>query len=102
MELICRSDTIEIDFIEQKLKYLYSGNELTFKEHRNAYQKRELMHFFDIINGKEKNTNDIFLSYQRVESQQKTFPHNTHEVVSRQNLICMMQASIQHPLVVLP
>ena len=59
IELYGEHDTIEADLIEQKIVFKRSGKVLEMKEERDAYQKRELIHFFDIINGKIDNDNDM-------------------------------------------
>lgn len=60
LELICEDDTIEVDFVIQKIRYMSSGKEIDISEERDDYHKRELLHFFDIVNGKKENDNDIY------------------------------------------
>ena len=59
LEMYGKDDTIIADFIRSRITWLKSGKELIFEESRDDYQKRELEHFFDITEGKEKNDSDI-------------------------------------------
>ncbi|MCR4861363.1 MAG: Gfo/Idh/MocA family oxidoreductase [Ruminococcus sp.] len=60
IELYTEDDTIFVDLINQKVKYLRSGKEVDLSQDRNEFQTRELQHFIDIINGKEKCDNDLY------------------------------------------
>ncbi len=59
IELFSEDDTIVADLIEQKITWLSSGKILDLSEDRNSYQKKELMHFLDIVNGKAENDNSL-------------------------------------------
>lgn len=59
IELYGREDTILGDLIHEKIKWMRSGKEIDLKEERDDYQKQELMHFLNIIDGKADNDNDI-------------------------------------------
>lgn len=59
LELFTDEDTIEADLISSRITYQKSGKVIYFNEERNDYQKREIAHFFDIIDRKEINENDI-------------------------------------------
>ena len=59
LELYGKDDTIVADFIAAKITWLNEGKEILFDEARDDYQKRELRHFFDIVDGKIKNDSDI-------------------------------------------
>lgn len=48
------------DFINYEIRYLKSGNKVSFSEDKNEIYIRELNAFFDMINGTRKNDNDIF------------------------------------------
>lgn len=59
MELFCEDDTIEVDLIEQKIVYKKAEEMVDLCENRDSYQKKELIHFFDIIRDKCLNDNDL-------------------------------------------
>lgn len=59
LELYCREDTIEADLIEQKIVFKRQNRILDLQEERDAYQKKELLHFFDILAGHCVNDNTI-------------------------------------------
>ena len=59
VELFTKDDSIEADLIASKIIYRKSGQVIELKENRNEYQKKEIKHFFDIINGKTSNDNSI-------------------------------------------
>lgn len=59
LEIFGEDDTIEVDLIKQKICYLDEGRKVDLAEERDDYQKRELRHFFDIVNGKETSDNNI-------------------------------------------
>ena len=48
------------DFINYEIRYLKSGNKVSFSEDKNEIYIRELNAFFDMINGIRRNDNDIF------------------------------------------
>lgn len=56
IELFAEDDSIEADLIAQKILYRKSNIVVDLHENRDSYQKKELMHFFDMID--EKCTND--------------------------------------------
>lgn len=51
-ELYTEDDTIIADLIDQKISYLKSGQIIDLSQERNEYQKRELQHFIEIMQGK--------------------------------------------------
>lgn len=59
IELFGKTDSIEADLIEQKILWRNSGEIVNLDQERNEYQKREMLHFFDIVNGLSLNDNDI-------------------------------------------
>ena len=59
LQLFTNDDTIVCDLINGTIEYLKSGERRTFDSERNAFQMREIAHFFDIVDGKIKNDNDI-------------------------------------------
>ena len=52
IELFARDDTIVADLLTQKISWLKAGKKIDLAQDRNDYQKRELLHFFDITEGK--------------------------------------------------
>lgn len=60
LELIGAEDTVSIDLINQKIEWIRSKRILEMSQKRDEFQKKELVHFFDIIDGKQKNDNDIW------------------------------------------
>ena len=59
VELFTKNDTIQADLVNQRIKWLCSGKELDLTEDRNSYQKKELQHFLDMMNGKIPNDNTV-------------------------------------------
>lgn len=59
MELYGRSQVIEADLLEQKITDKITGKCMELCEDRDSYQKKELVHFFRIINGEIPNDNSI-------------------------------------------
>lgn len=62
MELYCKDDTMEVDLIDQKICFLKEKKFIHLSQDRNDYQKKELKHFFDIIEGSMPNDNSIELA----------------------------------------
>lgn len=60
VELYGRDDVITADFLSQKIVYKKMGKQIDLLEDRDSYQKKELIHFFKIVNGKLANDNSIF------------------------------------------
>ena len=59
IELFTKNDTIVADLINQKIECLYTGIKYDMSQERNEYQKKELKHFLDIIQGKVNNDNGL-------------------------------------------
>lgn len=57
--LFTKDETIRADLVEHKVVYEKSGRVVSLSEDRNAFQKRELCHFLDIIEGKVANDNTV-------------------------------------------
>lgn len=55
LELFTAEDTIYCDLIAGTVSYLKSGEVVKLESERNAYQMREIEHFFEIINNKTIN-----------------------------------------------
>ena len=59
MVLYTKDDAVVADLTESKVTYQKEGKVVDLAEDRNAFQKRELCHFLDIIEGKVANDNTI-------------------------------------------
>lgn len=62
--LFTDEDTIVGDLVNSTVKYLKSGETITFGENRDDYQKNELRFFLDLIGGEKLNNNSIKDAYQ--------------------------------------
>lgn len=63
IQLFIDKDTIIGDISNSEIRYLKSGKTISFKESRNDFQLKEMSYFFDILEGKEINNNDILIAY---------------------------------------
>ena len=59
IELFTEEDTIRADLIDQKIEWMSSVKVLNLSEDRDSYQKKELKHFLDIVNGVVPSDNNI-------------------------------------------
>jgi len=59
LELYGKDDTVIADFIGQKIEFLKRRRTVEFNDTRDDFQKRELKHFFEIINGDAENDSGI-------------------------------------------
>lgn len=59
LQLFTDEDTIIGDIANSEIRYMKSGKTISFKESRNDFQLKEISYFFDLIQGKSKNHNDI-------------------------------------------
>jgi predicted dehydrogenase len=59
LQVFMPEETIEADITNGEVRYLVEGKTIALHEDRNMFQLREIQHFFDIIEGKCKNDNDI-------------------------------------------
>jgi len=59
IQIFTDEDTIIGDLTNSEIRYLKSGKVISFKEQRNDFQRKEIMHFFDITDGRAINDNDI-------------------------------------------
>ncbi|HAP20870.1 MAG TPA: oxidoreductase [Lachnospiraceae bacterium] len=59
IELIGRDDTIVGDLVANEIFFLKEGKKISFDEKRDDYQIRELVSFLAMVQGTEKNGNDI-------------------------------------------
>jgi predicted dehydrogenase len=67
IQIFTEDETIIADIINSRIKYLYSGQTVELEEERNDFQQKELEHFFDIIEGKAENTNDILYALKTLQ-----------------------------------
>lgn len=59
LELFSKEDTVEADLIDQKVIFKKQKKIINFAQDRDDYQKKELIHFFDILSGTVPNDNSI-------------------------------------------
>ena len=59
IELFTKDDSIEADLLEQKIVYRKENRIIDMNEDRDSYQKKELLHFFEMVDGKCTNDNTI-------------------------------------------
>lgn len=57
--LLGRDDTIVVNLIMQRIKWLNSGKELSLAESRDDFQRKELIHFLDLIRENRPSDNDL-------------------------------------------
>lgn len=63
IQLFTDNETIIADLINNEIKFLRENRVIHFNEERNEYQIKELINFFDILEGNQKNENDISTAY---------------------------------------
>jgi predicted dehydrogenase len=59
IHLFTADDTVVGDLIYSEIRFLKSGKVLSFKEMRNDFQRKEIAYFFEILEGKAVNDNDL-------------------------------------------
>ena len=59
LEIYTNEEVIEVDLLANQVTYLRDGKTVEFSEDRDTYQKEELRHFLDIVEGKIENDNTI-------------------------------------------
>ncbi|AUM97503.1 oxidoreductase [Clostridium sporogenes] len=64
IQIFTDEDTIVGDLVNSEIRYLKSNKVISFKEQRNDFQCKEIEHFFDIIEGKVINDNDISMAFR--------------------------------------
>ena len=52
IQLLTKEDTINCDILNGKISFLKSNKSIKFTDERNAYQMKEIIHFFDIVFGR--------------------------------------------------
>lgn len=63
IQLFTDTDTIVGDLANSEIRFMNSGKVISFKEKRNDFQRKEIEHYFDIIEGKAVNDNDISTAF---------------------------------------
>lgn len=59
IELFLEDEVVEADLIQQRITFKRENKIIEMQEERNDYQKKELLHFFEIINNRRENDNSI-------------------------------------------
>lgn len=59
LQIFGDEDTLSCNLVSSEIEWLGSGKKLAFGEERDDYQRRELEHFLDIINGTVENDNTL-------------------------------------------
>jgi len=59
LEIYTNEEVIEVDLLANQVTYLRGEKTVEFSEDRDTYQKAELRHFFDIVEGNIENDNTI-------------------------------------------
>lgn len=59
IQLFMADDTVVGDLAQNEVRFLKSGEVLLFREQRNDFQRKEIAHFFDILEGRAANDNDL-------------------------------------------
>lgn len=59
IQLFTDEDIIVGDLNNSEIRYLGSGETISFKEARNDFYRKEIVYFFDVLDGREVNHNDI-------------------------------------------
>lgn len=67
IQLFTKDDTIVGDIVNSEIRYLKSGKIVSFKEQRDDYQCKEIEYFFNIIEGKAVNDNDIPTAFKTLQ-----------------------------------
>lgn len=59
IQLFMADDTVIGDLLHSEIRFLKSGEMISFEEERNDFQRKEIAHFFEIVEGKAVNDNDL-------------------------------------------
>ena len=59
IQLFMVDDTVIGDLLHSEIRFLKSGEMISFEEERNDFQRKEIAHFFEIVEGKAVNDNDL-------------------------------------------
>jgi predicted dehydrogenase len=64
IELYLDDDVVLGDLINKNIRFLKSGEIINLPQDRDALQKSEIDHFFNIVSGQSKNDNDIYAAFE--------------------------------------
>ncbi|WP_333859916.1 Gfo/Idh/MocA family oxidoreductase [Clostridium sp.] len=67
IQIFTEEDIIIGDLANSQIRYLKSGKVISFKEQRNDFQCKEIENFFDIIEEKVTNDNDISIAFRTLQ-----------------------------------
>jgi len=59
LQLFTADETIVADLLNSEIRFLNRNEVLRFSEDRNAFQLKEIENFFDMLEGKKRNENDL-------------------------------------------
>lgn len=60
LQLFTADDTIVVDITNSEIRFLKENKVIKFNEERNSFQIKEIENFFDVLEGKKRNENDIY------------------------------------------
>ena len=78
VQLFTKKDTIVGDLINNQIRFLVSGQEIIFHEERDDYQKRELLHFLNLMIDTRKNEDAFFLGLKVLQLTQGVLPDENY------------------------
>lgn len=64
IQLFTDQDTIVADLANSEVRFLQKEETISFREQRDDFQQKEISYFFDVLEGKEENTNDLWTALQ--------------------------------------
>jgi predicted dehydrogenase len=67
IQLFSPEDTIVGDLFNSEIRYLKSGGVVSFKEKRDDFQRKEIAHFFDIVERVAVNDNDVPTAFRTLQ-----------------------------------
>ena len=59
LDIFTQDDTVQCDIVRGIVTYLKEGKTLDFNSDRNAFQMKEIKHFFDITEGRVENDSNV-------------------------------------------
>jgi predicted dehydrogenase len=64
IELYLSDEVVVGDLISKEIRFIKSGEVISLPQERDDMQKDEIRHFFDIIDGRSENNNDMYAAYK--------------------------------------
>jgi predicted dehydrogenase len=64
IELYLKDDVVIGDLINKKIRFLKSGEVISLSQERDDMQKDEIKRFFDVVDGRSENNNNIYAAYK--------------------------------------